>query len=161
KDVQVGNTDSERILHQIVDCVDNSQKDGILDDDRLCKLINDIICRLSKDNKLNLIVSNGQITFIHSNCRKSLYYLDKNDRIIVSTLALTDEDWIEVDLNTVYAIKDAKIIYKGPAHDNEYVITEDDVDFILNHLGDEAMNKLLASYGSIENIKRQLSKTYK
>ncbi len=153
----MGNTDSERILHHIVDCVNENEKDEKLDDDALCELINDIICRLSQDNKLNLILSNGQMTFLHSNCEKSLYYLQKDDYIIVSTLALSSEYWIEVDLNTVYAIRDAQIIYKGPAHENKYVLSEDDIEFILDSLSDDAMRELLDSYGSVENIKRQLS----
>lgn len=157
EDIQMGNTDSERILHHIVDCVNENENDEKLDDDALCELINDIICRLSRDNKLNLILSNGQLTFLHSNCEKSLYYLQKDDCIIVSTLALSSEYWIEVDLNTVYAIRDAQIIYKGPAHENKYVISEDDIEFILDSLSDDAMCKLLDSYGSVENIKRQLS----
>lgn len=157
KDIQSGNTDSERILYHIVDCINNSKYDNP-DDERLCELINDIISRLSKDNKVNLIVSNGQITFIHSNCEKSLYYLDKNDCIILSTLALSSENWVEVELNTVYAIKDARIIYKGPRHDNRYVISENHIEFILNNLNDAAMEELLETYGSIENIKRQLTK---
>ncbi len=38
-------------------------------------LLNDIIVDLSKNNKVNLMIFDGDMTYIHSNMMDSLYYL--------------------------------------------------------------------------------------
>jgi glutamine amidotransferase len=145
-------------LDSALDFVENNEK---LNDLQLCEYMDTLIHKLSKNNKLNLILANDEIMFIHSNCKESLYYLDKKDYILISTLALCDDDWMEVDLNTLYAIGNAEIIFSGRKHENEYVISEDNVNFILDNLSDEALEELLASYGSIENIKNQIHNSHK
>jgi glutamine amidotransferase len=161
KDIQRGQTDSERLLYYIIDCINKKENNEKLNDLQLCEYMDTLIHRLSKNNKLNLILANDKIMFIHSNCKESLYYLDKKDYILISTLALCDDDWMEVDLNTLYAIGNAEIIFSGRKHENEYVISEDNVNFILDSLSDEALEELLASYGSIENIKNQIHNSHK
>ena len=161
KNKQAGQTDSERILLYIVDCVNESEIDTMLDNYQLCELINNILTNLSKNNKLNIILYTQDMLFIHINCKESLYYYRENEFVIFSTLALNNSNWHEVKLNTLYVIKNSNVVFMGKDHGNEYVIKDEDVDFILNNLDDKTVKELLDSYGNMNNVKKQILNSHK
>ncbi len=148
---QVGETDSERILLHIINEI-NFQQDELersLNTEECFNILNDIITDLSEGNKLNIMVYNGDILFIHANYKNSLYYIEKDDSIFVSTTPLTDEKWKQIPINTLTGIKNGKIIYKGKTHENEYVITKEDFDFIMENVGLEFKQELINNFGGL------------
>ena len=85
----------------------------------------EIVTGLSKKNKLNLMIYDGDLTYIHSNMRKSLYYLKSDEGFMVASTPLTDEEgWMEVELNKLFGLIDGNIIFESEEHDNEFILTE-------------------------------------
>ena len=80
------------------------------------------------------MIFNGEFMFIHANYKNSLYYLEKDDTLFVSTRPLSTESWKEFPINKLIGIKNGQIIYVGKKHDYDYTITEEHLNFILNHI---------------------------
>ena len=128
KDYEKGDTDSERILLYIIDQVNKFEKNiGRLSTIKeRFNLLVDLITDLSKGNKLNLMIYDGDLTYIHSNMRESLYYLKNEDGFLVASTPLDgDENWKQVELNKLFGLIDGNIIFESEEHDNEFVFTEE------------------------------------
>ncbi len=123
-DIQQGQTDSERILYFIVE----RMKD--FNDKERFDCLDDIVCTLSSHNKLNLLIYDGSMLYVHTNYKHSLYKLQKEKTVIFSTQPLDSDDWKEVDLCQLFAYKDGKMIYKGTVHNQEYVDNEKDMKYL-------------------------------
>lgn len=127
KDKEKGGTDSERILLYIIDKINQFERDkGALSTIKeRFNLLNHLISDLSKNNKLNLMIFDGDLTYIHTNMRNSLYYLKNDEWFLVSSTPLDDdENWKEVELNKLFGLIDGNIIFESEPHDNEFIFTE-------------------------------------
>ncbi len=126
---QSGDTDSERILLFIVDKINKLQK-------KLCRqlnfkerfyLIDEIVADMSKNNKLNLIIYDGEYMYVHTNYKNSLYYLEKYDSIVFSTQPLTSDNWNNVPFTTLVAVQNGRFLAEGTKHGNEYIDNEENM----------------------------------
>ena len=127
KDKENGDTDSERILLYIIDKVNEfeSAKGAPSTIKERFNLLAGIISALSKNNKLNIMIYDGDLPYIHSNMRESLYYLKNDDGFLVaSTPVNDDEDWKEVEMNKLFGLIDGNIVFESEEHDNEFIFTE-------------------------------------
>ena len=128
KDKEGGDTDSERILLYIIDKINEFEKSkGALSTIKeRFNILTGIVEDLSKNNKLNLMIYDGDLTYIHSNMKNSLYYLKNEEGFLVATTPLTDdENWKPVELNKLFGLIDGNIIFESEEHENEYVLTEE------------------------------------
>jgi len=159
-DMQIGQTDSERILYYIIDEINRieDQNQRILSEEELFNLINNIIINLSESNKLNIMIYDGNLMYIHINKEDSLYSLKYDDCLIFSTRPVSNDKWTPVNINIVYAVKDGKIVYQGCRHEYEYVLTEDNLDLIYQRLSQEQKQNIIDEYGSYDNMKREIFK---
>lgn len=128
RSLQAGDTDSERILLEIIDLV--NQKLEILGRDltreERFELIEEEIASLTDGSKVNIMLYDEDILYIHTNCKNQLYYSEFLDGIIINTCQLDYRNhnnikWHPIPLNQVLGIKDGKIIFKGEPHNFEYV----------------------------------------
>ena len=72
------------------------------------------------------MIYDGDLTYIHSNMRESLYYLKNEDGFLVASTPLDgDENWKQVELNKLFGLIDGNIIFESEEHDNEFVFTEE------------------------------------
>ena len=149
KKTQDGNTDSERILMYIIDRINYKERQQPLSDREQFNCIYKIISKLAEGNKLNLIISNGTYTYAHSNTRNSLHYQRINKTIYFSTQKLNDKPWKLVPLNTVFALKDGEIIYKGKSHKYTYKLTEDQFNYIMNHVNPSLRESIINNFGEM------------
>jgi glutamine amidotransferase len=128
KEKENGDTDSERILLYIIDKVNQFEKDKNAPStikERFDILLK-IVSNLSKNNKLNLMIYDGELTYIHSNMKESLYYLKNEDEFLVATTPLDDdENWKQVELNKLFGLIDGNIVFESEEHDNEFIFTEE------------------------------------
>lgn len=126
--IEEGDTDSERILLYIIDKVNEFEhnKGAPSTIKERFNLLSEIVADLSKNNKINLMIYDGDLTYIHSNMRNSLHYL-KNDEgfLVASTPLNNDENWKQVELNKLFWLIDGNIIFESEEHDNEFILTED------------------------------------
>ncbi len=127
KAVQKGDTDSERILFYIVDMINQAERRSQreLDAKERFDLLDLLIVELSKENKLNLILYDGELFYVHTNYKNSLYQLQKGDQIMFSTMPLSQEDWSPVLFTTLLAYEKGKKVFQGTEHGNEYIESEE------------------------------------
>lgn len=118
--VQNGSTDSERILCLIVE--EMNRKNCASKEERFA-LVNDLLCRLSEgNNKVNLMLFDGELFYVHTNLKETLYYLDKNETVYFSTTPLTEEAWRPVSFMQPLAYENGVLCFEGTKHENEYIL---------------------------------------
>ncbi len=125
---QEGDTDSERILLYLIHCVDKEKNKNVIH--KRFGVIDDIIADMSVGNKLNLLFSDGEYTYAHTNYPDSLYYLDKGDTTLFSTSPLSREEWEPLPMTSLIVYKDGKKVYQGKSHGNVYVEKEEDLRYL-------------------------------
>ncbi len=129
---QDGMTDSERILCYIVDRMNAArviQGRSLTAEDRF-KLVDEIICDISYHNKLNLIIYDGEIFYIHTNYKDSLYVRQEMNTALFATVPLDNRLWLPVTFTTLLAFRDGRHIMTGTCHGNEYVDTPEDMQYM-------------------------------
>ena len=145
-DQESGDTDSERILLYIIDKINDFEKakGGLSTIKERFNILTEVISDLSKNNKLNLMIYDGDLTYIHSNMRDSLYYLKNEEGFLVASTPLTDdENWKPVELNKLFGLIDGNIIFESSEHENEFILTEEHekaIEEFLNSLNGDGIN---------------------
>lgn len=119
---QRGESDSERILCYLVGQINAGR--AISAQDRF-SVVDKVIHAITPGNKVNLLIYDGELLYVHMNHRRSLYLWDRPGALVVSTQPLNQENWREVPLNTLLAYRQGELIYVGRSHPNEYIKTED------------------------------------
>lgn len=125
---QTGDTDSERILLALIDEI--NEKNPRTDHERF-EAVEQFIISLSKRNKLNLIIYDGDYLYIHQNMKDTLYYKSDNGSIVFATVPLDNDKWKNYPLTQLCAFSSGKKVFEGTKHDNvfvpslEYITTQD------------------------------------
>ncbi len=120
---QDGTTDSERILCYFIDQL-NWQSTAFqkpLDSQERFDLLDSIVCEMARGNKLNLILYDGELMYVHTNFRDSLYYCQNNGSTLFCTVPLSKGSWHPVPFTQLLAYKDGYLLYRGTIHGNEYI----------------------------------------
>ncbi len=116
---QEGTTDSERILLYIIDRV-NRDIERKCDNKAKCELIDDIVREISSGNKVNFLLYDGTLLYVHKNEPGTLYKRQADNTIYFSTHPLDEFGWEEVEQNQLSVYRSGKLIYTGRKHDNTY-----------------------------------------
>ena len=117
--VQKGSTDSERILCYIADAAGGISS-GSETDERI-QLIDSITRELAPGNKLNYILFDGELMYVHTNEPDGLYLKSDPDSRIISTKPLTAAGWEKLPANRLHVYRDAEEIYTGEPHGFTFV----------------------------------------
>ncbi len=135
--LQTGDTDSERIILYIVHQINKAQieKQFPLSAKERFDLIDKIVTDMSKGNKLNLIIYDGDYMYVHTNYPNSLYCLGSDDFILFSTQPLSD-GWKPVKFNTLLAYKNGNLEFTGTEHGNEYIENEESIKYLYRIFSD-------------------------
>jgi glutamine amidotransferase len=137
REIETGNTDSERILLYIIDNVNKFEKAKGAPSTikERFNLLAELIEEMAEGNKLNLMIYDGDLTYIHSNMRDSLYYLKNDDGFLVASTPITDDEgWKPAEMNKLFGIIDGNIIFESEEHDNEFVLTKEQEEFLQNYI---------------------------
>lgn len=118
---QKGSTDSERILYYLVEQINHGRGSSL----SRCAIIEEAVCAIAPKNKVNLLIYDGSLLYIHCNHRGSLYLWQRPETVVVSTQPLNQASWMEVPLNTLLAYRQGKLVYTGKPHSHEYVKPDD------------------------------------
>ena len=126
--IQYGDTDSERVLLHLIDRIDREQirLGRSLDEEERFRTLAAVIAELSKGNKLNLLIYDGEILYAHCNFRGTLHFRRKADVLMFSTRPLSGEGWEEAPFTSLIAVKDGEIVHTSPPHGNEYIYNPND-----------------------------------
>ncbi|MBQ8647094.1 MAG: class II glutamine amidotransferase [Oscillospiraceae bacterium] len=122
RDQQEGQTDSERILYYIVDRVNERQVElgrGLTDAERFA-LLDELVADMSRGNKLNLLIWDGELLYAHTNYGRSLYCSQRGDTLLLATTPLDGGAWEEHPFTALCAYRDGRREFEGASHGNEY-----------------------------------------
>lgn len=136
--LQKGDTDSERILLYIVEMVNESEQrlQRELERKERFRLLDSIIVSMSRGNKLNLMIYDGELFYVHTNYSNSLYQLEKENKVIFSTVPLGKEEWKPVLFATLLAYEEGIRVFQGTEHGNEYVDNEENMKLLYRIFSD-------------------------
>ena len=121
--VQEGQTDSERILCHIIERVNARQREEgrpLAGEERF-HLLDEIVCGIAEENKLNLLIYDGEYLYVHTNCRDTLHASQRGDGTLFSTVPLDGGEWKPLPLNTLLAYQDGNLVFRGTDHGYEFI----------------------------------------
>jgi len=118
---QKGDTDSERLFLAMLDRI-NSQERPMSQPERFA-LIDAFITETAPRNKLNLMIYDGELLYIHKNMNQTLKYLKLPGAYLFSTTELNDGIWQEFPLAQVMAFYAGKLAFQGQPHQGVFVPT--------------------------------------
>lgn len=136
--IQDGDTDSERILLYFVDLV-NQEEERLgrqMNTEERFHLLDSVIVEMSKGNKLNLLIYDGELLYVHTNYEKSLYELSKENQVLFATVPLGTEEWRPVTFTTLLAYQQGRRVFVGTDHGNEYKDSEENMKFLYSIFSD-------------------------
>ncbi len=129
---QNGDTDSERIILYLIERLNEAQnkKGARLEFAERFDLFDAIICDMAKDNKLNLLFSDGKYLYAHTNCRGTLFYLTRENTTLFATVPLSEEAWQPLPFTRLLAFYKGKLFRTGTNHGHEYFESEESMKLL-------------------------------
>ncbi len=130
---QSGSTDSERILLYLIDCINAAtEKKGMpLDSRERFEIVDQMVVTITPENKVNLLIYDGQLLYAHTNSADMLYSLQTEEGTMFSTRPLSFDQWKPVTFTTLIAYHQGKLVYTGTNHGNEYVLDQKKMELLL------------------------------
>ena len=130
--IQLGETDSERVLLYLVDCIDRTQArlGHPLDANERFDVLAAEVAALADGNKINLIVYDGEVMYVHTNLKDTLHYSQDGDALIFSTKPLSTGKWTPVPFTRLLAVRDGEVVREAPSHGYEYVYDPEDYRYV-------------------------------
>ncbi|MGN1114873.1 MAG: class II glutamine amidotransferase [Oscillospiraceae bacterium] len=122
--IQQGQTDSERIFLYLIDNINQAikQAGGKLTIEQRFRILNELVQRLSYRNKLNLMIFDGEVLYVHKNMHGTLFYYKSDNGYVFSTQPL-GEGWRSFPLCKLEAFKDGEKILDGERHEGLFIPT--------------------------------------
>lgn len=120
---QIGDTDSERVFMYLLDTLNKAQENGPLSAEDRFALVDRFVRELAPRNKLNLLIYDGELLYVHKNMKETMVYRKLGSGYIFATTELDDEHWDKVPTAQVLAFKDGEQVFSGDKHDGIYVET--------------------------------------
>ena len=129
---QKGQSDSERILYYLVDKVNAERKEigrELTDEERFL-IVDKVIHTITPGNKVNLLIYDGDLFYVHVNHKNSLHRCQKGKTLFISTKPLKQNCWEDVPMNTLFAYRNGELVYVGKKHANEYIENENKTRYL-------------------------------
>ena len=126
--IQYGDTDSERALLHLIDQINMAQnhRRHALDEAERFGVLYAMIAKLSRGNKLNLLIHDGELLYAHCNFRDTLHVWRDEAAVAFSTRPLSVGTWEPAPFTSLVAAKDGEIVHTSPPHGNEYIYNPND-----------------------------------
>ena len=105
---QTGDTDSERLFMYLMDRVREAQVGGRLTPEQRFCIVEKLTAELSVRNKLNLIIYDGEVLYVHQNMENSLYFRQLPQGFLFSTTPLDQQGWEPVPLTQLVSFRDGE-----------------------------------------------------
>ena len=93
-------------------------------EERFC-VVESVIREITPENKVNLLLFDGELLYAHTNYRASLHISVQDGSAFISTQPLSTLHWQELALNTLVALKDGQVVRTARAHTNEFFDSEE------------------------------------
>lgn len=121
--VQSGDTDSERFFLSLLDHINERTARNIPTERERFEMINEFIVENAPRNKLNLMIYDGDMLYVHKNLKNTLCFKRFENGIIFATKPLDDGIWVPFPMVQVIAYKNGHEAYRGERHKGVFVPT--------------------------------------
>ncbi|MBR1780352.1 MAG: class II glutamine amidotransferase [Oscillospiraceae bacterium] len=129
---QAGRTDSERILLYLIQRL-NARQSALgkpLDETARAELLQEIFGDMSRGNKLNLILYDGDLMYVHTNYANSLYVWHSPRAAVFATVPLTEDSWEPVPFTALCVYRNERCCFQGRPHGQEYIDRPEDTKYL-------------------------------
>lgn len=123
-DQQKGDTDSERVFLYLLDLMNQAYKDKQKEltlKERFA-VVEQLVKELSNRNKLNLMIYDGEVLYVHKNMKNTLSYKETEEGFWFSTTALSD-GWQDYPMCQLRAYAKGELLFAGENETSEFVPT--------------------------------------
>ncbi len=129
---QEGETDSERILCYLLDYINQKQqaRGRTLPAEERFAVLDEKIAAITEHNKLNLLIYDGELLYVHTNYADSLYVRREGDGLLFATVPLDEKKWQPHPFTTLCAYRAGQPVYQGIHHGKEYKDNEQDMKYL-------------------------------
>lgn len=136
KSVQLGSTDSERILCHIIKKSNNLPPCTAMStfSELRFQMVNSVILEIAQHNKLNLLFHDGEYLYVHTNMTGTLYQKIVKNGILFATVPLDEGGWMPVHMMQLLVYANGSLVYQGTQHNFEYR-KPDALDYSDNWIG--------------------------
>ncbi len=122
--VQSGDTDSERLFLSMMDRINSQLEKGIPSERARFEMINDFIVENSPRNKLNLMIYDGDLLYVHKNLKNTLSFRRLgSSSILFATSPVCGGEWVPFPMAQVIAYKNGREVLRGVRHKGVFVPT--------------------------------------
>lgn len=121
--VQHGDTDSERIFLYLLDEINRAQKAHPLTAAERFAVVDRIVAKISPRNKLNLMIYDGELMYVHKNMQETLYRRRTAHGMLFATVPLDDGGWEELPDAQLTAYHQGELVLEGTAHGGVFIPT--------------------------------------
>lgn len=126
--VQTGDTDSERFFLAMLDKINAQLKKGVPAERARFDLISRFVADNAPRNKLNLMIYDGDLLYVHKNLKNTLSFKQLENGIVFATAPLDDGDWRPFPMTQVIAFRSGEEVYRGDRHNGVFVPTFDHIN---------------------------------
>ena len=121
--VQTGDTDSERFFLSLIDRMNEHISRAVPNERERFEIINTFIAENAPRNKLNLMIYDGDLLYVHKNLNNTLCFKRLENGIVFATKPLDNGIWIPFPMAQVIAYKHGHEFYRGDRHKGTFVPT--------------------------------------
>ena len=93
-------------------------------------LLDELISDMAKGNKLNLLIYDGELLYVHTNYANSLYYSQREGAMLFATTPLDRDSWNAHPFTTLCAYQDGYRLFQGMNPGNEYSDNDKDMHML-------------------------------
>lgn len=121
--LQIGETDSERILMYLLDKVNGAEQrvGRDLTPEERFKLVDQLVLELAPHNKLNLMIYDGEFMYVHCNLLNTLHEKLVDGARIFATVPLDEGGWQPIPFMQLVVYKNEQLVFQGTKHNYEYI----------------------------------------
>lgn len=137
REKQEGSTDSERVLLYLIEQMneyERKQGEPPGEEERF-RIIDDMIVRFSEGNKLNLMIYDGAVMYVHTNSPGTLYLWQDDEKCIFATVPVWMDGWDPAPQNQLLAYRNGRLVREGTRHFHDFRDEDHEEDYKLLYSG--------------------------
>jgi glutamine amidotransferase len=112
---RLGDTDSEAMFLYLIKTINTKQK-KILSAEQRFSIVDKFVCEMSYRNKLNLMIFDGELLYVHKNMEETMKYCKYASGYIFATKPLDKNKWDDFPTAQLRAYKDGELVFEGEKH---------------------------------------------
>ena len=96
-------------------------KDYVVEGGIVVHSVEELMEELSRENKLNLLLHDGEYLYVHANKENTMYHKRDGGGLLFATVPLDDGFWEPVPFTRLLVYRAGEEVFAGEPHGNEYV----------------------------------------